>query len=218
MRSKILLLILLLTLSVHAFAQKGFPFDNEIQAFKKRDSISMPKPGGILFIGSSSIRKWTDLEQRFAGKPIIKRGVGGCTLEQLVKYYTPYILFPYKPSKIFIFCGENDVAAGKPAIEVFDNFVQLWLMIKQQLPATKIYFMSLKFSPSRMKRWGQVDLANKLIRDYLKDKPDSRYLEMNEGLMTKNALGDSSLYESDLLHLNSKGYDKWQKIIGPYVK
>jgi hypothetical protein len=29
---------------------------------------------------------------------------------------------------------------------------------------------------------------------------------------------DSSLFESDLLHLNKTGYDKWQAVLQPYVK
>ena len=77
MKNKLFLLFIGLFISAGAFAQQGFPFDNEIRAFKHQDSISFPQKFGILFIGSSSIRKWTDLEQRYAGKPIIRRGVGG---------------------------------------------------------------------------------------------------------------------------------------------
>src|SRR5476651_1812078 len=132
-------------------AQQGFPFANEIRAFKHQDSISFPPKNGILFIGSSSIRLWSDLEQRFPDKPIIKRGVGGSELWQLVDYYTPYILFPYHPRKIFIYAGENDIAAGKSADFVFDEFRKLWEMIHQKLPDSKIYFMSIKPSPSRAK-------------------------------------------------------------------
>ncbi|HEY1871081.1 MAG TPA: GDSL family lipase, partial [Chitinophagaceae bacterium] len=77
MRIKLLFLFLLTGFSLKTLAQSGFPFDDEIRDFKHQDSLNMPKPNGILFIGSSSIRKWTDLEQRFADKPIIRRGVGG---------------------------------------------------------------------------------------------------------------------------------------------
>ena len=103
MKLKLTLLFIAFIFGTKVFAQNGFPFDNEIQAFKQQDSLSFPKTDGILFIGSSSIRKWTDLEERFSGKPIIRRGVGGCELSQLGKYYTPYILFPYHPRKIFIY-------------------------------------------------------------------------------------------------------------------
>src|SRR3978361_1788958 len=129
MKLILVLLVIAFTCNAKVFAQSGFPFDNEIRDFKHQDSLSFPKPNGILFIGSSSIRKWTDLEQRFADKPIIRRGVGGCELSQLVAYYTPYILFPYHPRKIFIYAGENDIAAGKTADSVFANFKTLYRMI-----------------------------------------------------------------------------------------
>src|SRR5579872_3698767 len=110
MKIKFLLFFLLIGFGAKTFAQSGFPFDNEIRAFKHQDSLRFPEPGGILFIGSSSIRKWDDLQQRFPDRNIIRRGVGGCELSQLVKYYTRYILFPYRPAKIFIYAGENDLA------------------------------------------------------------------------------------------------------------
>src|ERR1700743_979475 len=121
MKLKLTFLFIALLFGVKVFAQSGFPYDNKLRAFNHKDSLAFPKPGGILFIGSSSIRVWDDLEKRFPNASIIKRGVGGCELSQLVKYYTPYILYPYHPSKIFLYAGENDIAAGESADSVFAN-------------------------------------------------------------------------------------------------
>ncbi|WP_183556796.1 GDSL-type esterase/lipase family protein [Mucilaginibacter sp. SP1R1] len=219
MKIKLLLLFLGIAVSTQVHAQKGFPFDNEIRAFKQQDSIGFPAKNGILFIGSSSIRKWTDLEQRFAGKPIIRRGVGGCELWQVVDYYTPYILFLYHPRKIFIYAGENDIAAGKSGEFVFEQFQKLFGMIKKELPKAEIYFMSIKPSPSRVKFSGEVTKANELIKNYLAGKPKSTFIDLNPSIFKANtAMPDSSLFEADYLHLNSKGYDRWQHVLEPYVK
>jgi hypothetical protein len=219
MKIKLLFLFLLTGFSVKAFAQSGFPFDNEIRDFKHQDSLNFPKPNGILFIGSSSIRKWTDLQQRFPDKNIIRRGVGGCEISQVVKYYTPYILFPYHPAKIFIYAGENDIAAGESADSVFTNLKVLWTMIHEKLPNAKIYYLSIKPSPSRAKFLPEVIKANKLISNYLHNKPKSKFLDMNTVLYKPGTTDpDTSLFESDMLHLNSKGYDRWQKVLEPYVK
>src|SRR5690349_1230621 len=113
MKIKLTLLLLLSAFVLRTQAQTNFPFANEVKEFKLKDSLSFPKPGGILFIGSSSIRLWDDLEQRFAGKPIIKRGLGGTEIWQWVQYYMPYVAYPYKPKKVFIYAGENDIASGK---------------------------------------------------------------------------------------------------------
>ena len=219
MRTKLLLFFLSLIISIQAFGQQGFPFDNEIRAFKHQDSLNFHEPNGILFIGSSSIRKWTDLEQRFAGIPIIRRGIGGCEIWQIVDYYTPYILFPYHPRKIFIYAGENDIAAGRTSKFVADEFEKLCVMIRQKLPDADIYYMSIKPSPSRIRFFSEVDDANYLIKNYLKNKTKEHYLDMATVIYEPGTtVPDGSLFQSDYLHLNSKGYDKWQKVLAPYVK
>ncbi|HVW12851.1 MAG TPA: hypothetical protein VHB54_03465, partial [Mucilaginibacter sp.] len=133
MKLKLFLFLLLIGFGAKTFAQTGFPYADEIRAFKHQDSLNFPKRNGILFIGSSSFRMWSDLEQRFPGEPIIKRGVGGCELSNIVNYYTPYILFPYHPRKIFIYAGENDIAYGHLADSVLVNFKKLYRMIRAKL-------------------------------------------------------------------------------------
>jgi hypothetical protein len=219
MKVKLFLLFLSIAISTRVHAQQGFPFADEIRAFKHQDSISFPPKNGILFIGSSSIRLWSDLEQRFAGYPIIKRGVGGCELWQLVDYYTPYILFPYQPRKIFIYAGENDIAAGKNGVFVYNEFQKLYEMIRAKLPHASVYFMSVKLSPSRAKGYAECRKANELIKNYLAGKPNATFIELNSVLAKGNpAMPDSSLFKADYLHLNSKGYDRWQTVLERYVK
>ncbi|MFI5137401.1 MAG: GDSL-type esterase/lipase family protein [Sphingobacteriales bacterium] len=214
----LLLFFLAIATSEQVFAQQGFPFADEIREFKHQDSISFQPKNGILFIGSSSIRKWTDLEQRFAGKPIIRRGVGGCELWQLVDYYTPYILFPYHPRKIFIYAGENDIAAGKTGVFVFNEFQKLFEMIGKKLPDATICFMAIKPSPSRAKYFAEVAKANELIKNYLANKPNSAFIDVASVILKDHSSApDSSLFEADYLHLNSKGYDKWQQLLEPFV-
>jgi hypothetical protein len=215
---KIFLFCLIIAAGTKLYAQKGFPFADEIAAFKHRDSVKFPPNNGILFIGSSSIRLWDDLEQRFPGKPLIKRGVGGSELWQLVDYFTPYILFPYHPRKIFIYAGENDIAGGKSADFVFEEFKKLHGMIRKQLPVVRIYYMSIKMSPSREKYFKEVAVANELIKNYLAGKPNTTFIDVNAAILkTSTSMPDSSLFMSDYLHLNSKGYDKWQRVLEPFV-
>jgi lysophospholipase L1-like esterase len=219
MKLRTLLFFVLVSAGITARAQQGFPFDNEIRDFKHQDSLSFPPKNGILFIGSSSIRFWGDLEKRFSGKPVIKRGVGGCTLEQLVDYYTPYILFPYHPRKVFIYAGDNDIAVGKSGKYVAEEFVKLWGMLAKQLPDAEIYFMSIKLSESRAKYYDEVKTGNSMVKAFLANKKNGHYVDLATPLLNpKTMLPDSSFFKEDLLHLNSKGYDKWQAVLQPLVK
>ena len=219
MKIKLLLCVLMITATISADAQTGFPFDNEIREFQHDDSLKAPPKDGILFIGSSSIRKWADLGQRFSAEPIIRRGVGGCTLEQVVDYFTPYILFPYKPKKVFVYAGENDIAGGKSGAFVYEEFTKLWGMLERKLPRAEIYFMSIKPSPSRAKFVPEMEIANIKIKAFLADKKKGHYIDVASAILnpaTKQP--DSALFETDMLHLNKTGYDRWQAVLTPYVK
>ena len=166
-KMKYILLLIAFSFCTKLHAQQNIPFANELKEFAQLDGLNFPKPGGVLFIGSSSVRRWGDLEQRFAGVPIIKRGLGGSELWQWVTYYTPYVVLSYKPAKIFVYAGENDLAGGKSATFVAEQFSKLCQTIRQQLPNAVIYFMAIKQSPSRVKSYSDVLRANKLIKQYI---------------------------------------------------
>ena len=92
-------------------------------------------------------------------------------------------------------------------------------MIRKNLPDVKIYYMSMKYSPSRVKFFPEFVKGNQLIKDFLADKPNSLYLDMNPSIYKSGTTeSDPVLYEKDLLHLNSKGYDRWQTVLKPYVE
>src|SRR5687768_7551290 len=52
-------------------------FAAEIAAFEAADRHTQPAPGGVLFVGSSSIRLWPSLADDFRGVPVVQRGFGG---------------------------------------------------------------------------------------------------------------------------------------------
>ena len=60
-----------------AYSQSNASFAGEIAVFQHSDSINFPPKRAILFVGSSSFRKWTDGQDYFPGYMIINRGFGG---------------------------------------------------------------------------------------------------------------------------------------------
>src|SRR5436190_6584865 len=99
---------LYLTFASTSFAQQA-PFYEDIQAFKKQDSIKPSAQHAILFVGSSSFTKWTNVQSYFPNYTIVNRGFGGSALTDVIRYAKD-IIFPYHPKEIVIYCGENDLA------------------------------------------------------------------------------------------------------------
>jgi len=150
------------------------PFWSDIQAFKKQDSISFPPKNAILFIGSSSFTKWTDVQDYFPGYTIINRGFGGSTLLDQIRYEKD-IIFTYQPKQIVIYCGENDLASSDTvtAQTVFGRFKTLYTDIRHRFPEISIVFISLKPSPSRKHLFSKMREVNRQIKAFMRFQGDS---------------------------------------------
>jgi lysophospholipase L1-like esterase len=193
-------------------------FYSDIQAFKKNDSIHFPPKGAILFVGSSSFTKWTDIQDYFPGYTIINRGFGGSSLLDLIRYADD-IIIPYQPKQIVIYCGENDLAASDTvtAKMVFNRFENLFSLIRGGLGNVPVVFVSLKPSPSRSKLFPKMLEANKRIRQFLSKKTRARFADVFYKMLDKNGKPKQELFIEDDLHMNKNGYAIWKKVITPYL-
>lgn len=199
------------------YAQQDWRFYEDIQAFKKQDSISFPSEDGILFIGSSSIGGWTDLKDRFKEYPIIQRGFGGSEYSEIL-HYADDIIIPYKPSKIILYAGENDFSRGRSVDDIYHTFLILYDRIRKELPSTAIYVISVKPS-EKLKEYRQAILA---INDRLKEftvlnSDHIQYIDIYHAMLDNKGEPKPELFVADQLHLSTSGYDLWEAIIREFL-
>ncbi len=202
--------------------QKAFtqPFIQDIQAFKKMDSVSFPPRNAILFVGSSSFTNWTDVQDYFPKHKIINRGFGGSSLTDVIRYAGD-IVFPYQPKQIVIYCGENDIAGDSTITGkiVFERFKKLYTDIRTNAPAVPIIYIAMKPSPSRWHLKGKMIEGNILIQKFLKKKSSNAvFVDVWKAMLGPDAKPVENLFLEDMLHMNKKGYAIWQKLIQPYLK
>lgn len=213
----VLLTAFALTFTGRLYAQETRPFWNEIQDFRHRDSLQMPAKHGIVFLGSSSIRKWVNAEDHFKKYHVINRGFGGSTLAQASEYLD-YLVFPYEPREIVIYSGENDIATDHvDAEETFNRCKTLITKIRERLPKVPIVFLSIKQSPSRIEFTDVVLKANTLIKAYLSTLPKATFLDVNAKMLDAKGGMRPELFEEDMLHMKPAGYAIWEQELKPYL-
>jgi lysophospholipase L1-like esterase len=221
MHSKILFFLLLGILPlfpiVHA-QTKGDParWQNEIAAFRKADSLQPPPTRGIVFTGSSSIRLWHDLADRFAGRRIVNRGFGGSWLADVVHYF-PELVVPHRPRTIVVYAGENDIADGRPAEALVQDVEALLALRQKHLRKSKLVFIALKPSPSRSEKLAEVRKANALIRERLAGEKRAVFVDVFTPMLDTQGAAREELFGPDRLHMNTKGYDLWTQVLTPYL-
>ncbi len=201
--------------SITGFAQ---PFADEIQAFKNQDKINPPPANAILFVGSSSFRKWTDVSSYFPGYTIINRGFGGSVFPDVIRYEND-IIIPYHPKQVVIYCGDNDLASSDAitADSVFERFKVLFEGIRQGLPGENIVYVSIKPSPSRARLQEKMEKANLLIQTYLSIQSHAAFVDVYHKMLNPDGSIMADIFLEDKLHMNAKGYAIWQKAIEPYL-
>lgn len=211
--------IIIAWLFTSAAIAQNQPFINEINYFKKLDSITPPPGRPILFIGSSSFTNWKDVQQYFPGYPILNRAFGGSSLpHQLL--YAEEVIFKYNPKQVVIYCGENDLTGGPhiTADSIVARFKRLHSLIRQRLPKTSILYVSMKPSPSREQYLPVMKDANAQIKKYICKKKRTAYADVFSQMLNSDGSIKSEIFLADRLHMNKEGYKIWQPVLKPYLK
>lgn len=184
-------------------------FEADIQAFEAADAVAPPPTGALLCIGSSSIRLWHQtLARDLAPHTVIPRGFGGSTLLDVL-HFAPRVVVPYRPAAILLYEGDNDIDFGvtpEEYLAIFDRFVAL---VRNALPGTAIYVMSIKPSPARWAKWPAMREANRCLAATCARSDDLHYVDVATPLLADDGLPRRELFLADLLHLNEDGYAVW---------
>lgn len=191
------------------------PWAEAMAAFANADSADA-HAGGVVFVGSSSIRLWADLEKRYSSYSAVNRGFGGSTLADCVKHMDRLVL-PHKPRLVVIYAGDNDLAGGRSPDQVLLDFVELTSRIQERLPKTQIVFVSIKPSPARIDLLSRIRDTNTKIRDYVATKRYLRYIDVFTPMLDAQGKPRGELFGGDSLHLNAEGYALWHALISPVL-
>jgi lysophospholipase L1-like esterase len=194
------------------------PWEDTFAAFAASDRRAPPPEGGVLFVGSSSIRMWNGLEGEFEARPVVlKRGFGGSKLSDCVQNLERLVI-RYRPRAVLVYAGDNDLAGGSMPEEVLRRFAAFVEGVHHELPGTRIDYISIKPSPARRALLPRIRVTNALIRTYVEQHPDLAYIDVYTPMLDSEGQPRGELFREDALHLNAAGYALWKSVIAPYVQ
>ena len=192
-------------------------WEETLAAFAAADLKNAPPHGAVLFVGSSSIRLWDDLEEQFKDARVLKRGFGGSRLTDCVKHLDRLVI-TYQPRLVMLYAGDNDLAEGGSPEEVLERVKAFADGVHGRLPDTQVTFISIKPSPARRALIQKARAANELVRAYADTHPKVDYIDVFSPMLTADGAPRAELFRKDALHLNDEGYALWRRIIQPFVR
>jgi len=191
-------------------------FEKAIRAFEAQDAEAPPEPGGIVFVGSSSIRLW-DLDESFPGLGALNRGFGGSQLSDAV-HYVDRVVVKYRPRLVVLYAGDNDIAAGKAPERIRDDLLEFARRVRAALPEVPVAVMSIKPSPARWALWDRAQAANLLIARTCLEDDRLIYVDMATPLLGRDGRPRPEFYREDGLHLSPQGYRPWADRLRPILE
>ena len=210
MRKIVLIAFLSIIASANLIAQDPNRFDEEIKRFTEL-SISEGDELAV-FTGSSSIRFWEDLKKDCNGIQTINTGFGGSHMSDLL-YFLHQTVLRFQPVKVYIYEGDNDIAAEKTPKDILETTKLITNKILESNSDTKIYFIGAKPSPSRWQYKEQYLAFNSLLKDYCESHPRLFYVDVWNAMLDKNGRPTPHIFLSDSLHMNRQGYLLWKDVI-----
>ena len=185
-------------------------FAETIDTWTALDKKNPPPENLVLFIGSSSIKMWKSLERDFPGTNVLNRGFGGSWTNDLL-HYMDRIVLPYKPARIVVYCGENDIAHGEAPLVPFENWKTFVARVRKVRPDTKFYYIPIKPNPKRWNFWPKYQQANRLIQQFC-EKEGLAYLgDIPRKMLGQDGMPIPGIFAEDKLHLNAEGYKIWAR-------
>jgi lysophospholipase L1-like esterase len=222
-------LLLLVGLAVPTFTSEGSAaepakkaatpaadrWEPAIRAFEAQDRKSAPAKGGIVFVGSSSIRLWA-VEKSFAGMTVLNRGFGGSQMADSVRY-AERIVTAYRPRVVVLYVGDNDLAAGKSPEQVSADYRQFVAKVHGALAKARIVYIAVKPSLARWKLIEKIRETNRLIRDFTGHDPRLVFIDVEKPMLGPDGKPRHELFLRDGLHLNAEGYRIWADLVRPHI-
>jgi lysophospholipase L1-like esterase len=192
-------------------------WDASLAAFAAADKAKPPTTGGVLFVGSSSIRLWSDLETEFKSLPVVvNRGFGGSRMLDCTQHLHTLVA-PYKPRLVLVYAGDNDLAEGRTPQQVLQSFTNFVNGVRETLPDTRITYISVKPSPSRMALMPQIRETNDLIHTYTLHTRNTDFIDVFTPMLDAQGHPRAELFREDALHLNTAGYTLWKQVITAHL-
>ncbi len=188
-----------------------------MDAFAEEDAANAPRRGGVVFVGSSSIRFW-DLSTAFPDlkPPALNRGFGGSEISDSIRHFD-LLVAKHRPRLVVLYAGDNDISNGKSSERVAADFQEFANLVHSELPGTRLAFVAIKPSLARWELAPRMQQANAAIRAACDEQEVLTFVDIWKPMLGPDDRPRPDLFLADGLHLNKAGYRVWNAMLNPLL-
>jgi hypothetical protein len=187
---------------------------NDIAALEARDASETHPGDAILFVGSSSIRRWETIAADMAPYHSIQRGYGGAKWSDVV-IFTKRLVAPH-PCRAIVFFVANDISGGKDdrtPEEVAALFANVLQTVRESHPQIPVFYIAVTPTGKRLAVWPAIREGNELVRAFCAATDNCHFIGTESLFLDTQGKPRIEFFVEDKLHLNGNGYNLWSSAI-----
>lgn len=187
---------------------------NAIDEFDFQNESQADPADAILFIGSSSIRRWTTMATDMAPYRTIRRGYGGAKFTDM-GVFVDRIVTPHQYRALVMFVGNG--VTGKPEDHTPDQIEALARHIvsvsHQHQKDSPVFLIEITPCESRFGAWPKIRAVNARLREIALSTPNTYFIPTASHYLKADGTPRPELFVADRLHLSDAGYQQWSSLI-----
>lgn len=216
MRLRLATIGLFIICACSAQAQDPHRFDAKVEQLLTKQFRSDSDLPRVVFTGSSSIVRWTELESQFAGYEVKNLGFGGSQFSDLIHFYNELIL-RQRPDILFIYEGDNDIARGKEPDLVLAQAQSLIARIRTDLPDTRIILIAPKPCLANWAKRDSYRELNAMLARFCENSESLEFADVWSAMVDPDGVVYQDIFVADGDHMNAKGYAIWTRVISAFL-
>ncbi len=193
-------------------------YEDTIATWLAQDDAAPWPDDPLVFVGSSSVRRWDGFALAYRDHTPLQRGFGGAQLGEVAQRAHDLVT-RHDPRAVLVFAGTNDVAAGVDPEVVVERFRCLRQRVGEALGADRpVIWVGITPTPARWEGWERAAAVNEAVEAIAEDDPALFYADIPGAFLATGSPPDPSLFVADQLHLSESGYALWDAVLRPVVE
>jgi hypothetical protein len=180
---------------------------SEVIKYAKIDQRSTMPSDPIVIVGGRRVSLWRDLEDLLAPMPVLTRGLGDATTDDIIYYYENLIGF-YRPHTVVLLPGESEfhIRDNKSADELVAAIQKLVKLDLSHGITRQFYIFSVLKTPLYPSNNSKIEESTQALQSWAASIESVEIIDANTLLADRKGKAKPGYFRNDGVNLNDSGY------------
>ena len=189
-------------------------WDGELAAYTRADRLVERPTDPILVIGGRRVLLWRGVVDLLAPKPVLMRGLGDATVNDIIFHYKRLIGF-YQPATVVLLPSNSEfhIRDMKSAHEFVDSIKKLIEIDFNHRTSGHFYIFAPLKTPLYPEDSDKIEQATALLKAWAQSDDRIEVLDVNALLSDASGSVKPDYYRADGVNLNELGYTRLSMLL-----